>query len=75
MKIKSVEEKNGSLVITTDHAVRNVFVYPADKFNSYQAMIDEIKKSVSVEEDKKIKKDKKIKIIKDDFELNKDGEE
>ena len=53
--------------VKTNNPIRNEFVYFANKFGSKAELFEEIKKSIDNEEKRKLKKDKKLKKLKDDL--------
>jgi hypothetical protein len=68
MKILSYEIQNGMMRIETDYEERPVFVYKAGRFKTHQDLVDEIEKSISLEQKRKEKHRKNIDSIKDEFE-------
>lgn len=68
MKILSIEEEEDNIRVVTNNPNRPEFIYKKDKFNDFNSLLKEIKKSVKLEKKREDKRSFKVKKVKDDFE-------
>ena len=68
IKIKKITRRGDKVVYETNNPDRPDFVYSADKFNNLHEVKVEITRSIDKEAQRKEKREKKLKKIKDDLE-------